>query len=68
MLKPINSKPLKQNSADIRDLSEFCLEWPNLRECLNATAAPTEDWNPDAKNVLNWLIMLADRTCVLGAD
>lgn len=64
----MDSKQLRKEFPRVRDLSEFCLEWPNLRKHLSEDEAPLENWSPKATTTLKWLVLLADKTCVLERE
>lgn len=53
---------------NIRDLSDFCLNWPILRKHFLSKNASLDQWDPDKREVLSWLICLADKTCTLNSD
>lgn len=56
--------PIDDSAPEIRDLSDFCLQWPALREIVlireqEGFAAE----QPELRLVLRWLRLLADRVC-----
>ena len=52
------------NTPEIRDLSDFCLRWPDLREIvLRREREGFDPDDPDLRAVLRWLRLLADRIC-----
>ena len=57
-------RQIDSNAREIRDLSDFCLQWPDLREIVLSREREgfgTDD--PDLRMVLLWLRLLADRVC-----
>lgn len=56
-----NPKEPAPDPARIRDLSDFCRKWPQLRRLIppESLAQPEE-----ARLVLGWLLLLADRVCL----
>ena len=57
-------RPIDANAPPIRDLSDFCLKWPELRSIVLARereGLAAED--PELQVVLRWLRLLADSVC-----
>lgn len=57
-------RPIDDTSLEIRDLSDFCLRWPELRNIVQASERngfAADD--PALRVVLRWLCLLADRVC-----
>lgn len=57
-------RPIDEEAPRIRDLSDFCLKWPELREIVLARereGLAAED--TELQVVLRWLRLLADRVC-----
>lgn len=55
--------PERLEPLGIRDLSDFCLKWPDLREELQRRlrAEPGEE---RTEAIIGWLVLLADRACL----
>ncbi len=49
----------------LRDLSDFCTRWSELRP-LADDACAVSDLTDDQREIVGWLILLADRTCGRG--
>ena len=47
----------------LRDLSDFCQNWPELRALLTAECDGTAVENQSKQAIVNWLVLLADRVC-----
>ncbi len=47
----------------LRDLGDFCIAWPELRELVAKDAIEASDLSEDAKEVVAWLSLLADKVC-----
>ncbi len=58
----------EHDKIDVRDLSDFCLQWPTLKHALSNETAPRDHWPVEAVEVFDWLILLADHTCKLDLE
>lgn len=54
-------------SVSVRDLSDFCLQWEELRSLLSEEKLLSSTLSLDQKTVIFWLKTLADRTCKDGS-
>lgn len=52
---------LRDRLVSLRDLSDFCVEWPDIRRSVINAKDRCED--PGAAAALSWLIPLADKVC-----
>lgn len=48
---------------DLRDLSDFCQNWPTLSGKVKADSLADTGLEPDQVAVVQWLAKLADRIC-----
>ena len=57
-------------TGSIRDLSDFCEHWPSLRPYVVEPEATGAVLTERHREVLEWLVLLADRVCRLdvGAE
>lgn len=57
------TSPERLDLLGVRDLSDFCLRWPDLRAELqrNVHAAPCD---ARTESIIGWLVLLADRSCL----
>lgn len=49
---------------DIRDLSDLCEHWTDLRAILLDREAPNQTLTGDQEALVGWLVLLADRVCL----
>ncbi len=49
--------------ASIRDLSDFCIRWPDLRQWVSDDALHGVSGPEDTLRTIRWLVLLADRVC-----
>lgn len=52
------------NSVNIRDLSDFCEQWPKLKMLAEVEINAAENLSPETKKILHWLSLLADKVCL----
>ena len=48
---------------EIRDLSDFCLKWPSLKEKVAPAALDGSGLPEASRQTIRWLALLADRVC-----
>ncbi|WP_193371353.1 hypothetical protein [Pelagibius marinus] len=47
--------------SQLRDLSDFCQHWPSLRDAVSEESLQSLDVPDDVRQILVWLVRLADR-------
>ncbi len=47
----------------IRDLSDFCVQWADLKPRLAPEALAQAGLDPEQREAVGWLVLLADRVC-----
>lgn len=52
----------------VRDLSDFCAFWPDIKIVLSRQLASGHALDEDARKILHWLTLLADKTFVSDQD
>jgi len=60
-----NNQPAAKRIYDIRDLSDFCVNWPNFEDFVSDTDLKNSDLPPASQLTIGWLRELAQRVCVL---
>lgn len=58
-----NLKTLSEKTAAIRDISEFCEKWPDLKKLHDVKEVENLSIEPEIKELIVWLYKLADRVC-----
>ncbi|GAB5374987.1 MAG: hypothetical protein AcusKO_14490 [Acuticoccus sp.] len=48
---------------DFRDLSEFCEQWQCYRDRISDSVLQESGLDEDARHIIEWLKLLADRVC-----
>jgi len=61
----MNSYSLVDTLQSIRDVSDFCVQWPKIRDHF-FDLKPSSD--PTHKEVVEWLAKLADKVCLDEAN
>lgn len=51
----------KGDPGKLRDLSDFCQQWPALRRTVTDDSFAALEMPDDARQVVHWLVQLADR-------
>ena len=51
------------NVRDVRDLSDFCQNWPDIRELVDIKELRTTGTKESQIIVIGWLMHLADKVC-----
>ncbi|MEO0636140.1 MAG: hypothetical protein AAFY73_05775 [Pseudomonadota bacterium] len=57
-----------QRVREIRDMSDFCEAWPQIRLLFDAECLDHRDDHPEIEQGLDWLISFADKLCVIETD
>lgn len=63
MVKP-NDNKAQNEIDDIRDVSQFCLEWNTLRNLLLTSDIDGCDLEPSQKKMLFWMKEVVDSVCL----
>ncbi|MEZ5824957.1 MAG: hypothetical protein R3C97_09505 [Geminicoccaceae bacterium] len=54
----------KTEISEIRDLAEFCEEWPILRERVSGKSLAELTDDDETRTIIWWLANLADKVCM----
>lgn len=54
----------RRRIAQLRDLSDFCNCWNEIRNVAEASARKLDGTDKEAADTLDWLIILADKVCI----
>lgn len=58
----------KKSLDDVRDLSDFCEAWPELREHVQLHIQSDAIEEAELRATLTWLCHLSDRICAQASD
>ena len=58
----------KKEISDIRDLAEFCEEWPGIRDRVSDISVAEDVNDPEVREIVWWLTRLADKVFMDFAD
>ncbi len=67
-MRDVSKKPITQNIENIRDLSDFCENWFELKELISDKNITRSNLDVETKQLVSWLRLLADRTCTLETE
>ncbi|MEL6335378.1 MAG: hypothetical protein AAFQ88_01905 [Pseudomonadota bacterium] len=64
---PLGSGELQHSRVSgLRDLSDFCQHWPELREIATDPTFLGDNPSDERRAMMTWLVALADRICGSG--
>lgn len=56
-------EPIAARVGNLRDLSDFCQIWPELREFIIVDDLSVSQGEELDRAIVRWLVLLADRVC-----
>ena len=60
-----SNQPAEKRIDHIRDLSDFCVNWPNFEELVSDSDLENSDLPRASQLTIGWLRQLAQKVCVL---
>ena len=59
-----SDRELFELARGIRDLSDFCERWPEIRDSMPDIPVARKSLKPGQQEVVKWMLLLTDRVCL----